>query len=127
MYYYIGLGLIALLVIWIVGSYLVIRNIEEPKFTTIEKRSGYEIRQYTPYIIAETDVIGEYNEATSKGFGIIADYIFGNNTSRASIAMTAPVLENETSEKIAMTVPVIDTKKNENSRTISFVLPRSTH
>lgn len=123
MYYYFGLAFIALLVIWVVGSYLVIRNIEEPKFTVISKKAGYEIREYAPYLVAKTDVTGSYNEATSAGFRIIADYIFGNNTSRSSIAMTAPVLESKASEKIAMTVPVIDTKKDDNSRTISFVLP----
>ena len=123
MYYYLGFAVIGVLVIWAVGSYLVVRTIEEPKFTLVENKKGYDIRAYEPYIIAETDVTGDYNDATSNGFRVIADYIFGNNTSRSSIAMTAPVLENKSSEKIAMTVPVIDTEKDENSRTISFVLP----
>jgi hypothetical protein len=34
------------LVIWILGTLLVIRGIEEPKYTVIEKREGYEIRAY---------------------------------------------------------------------------------
>lgn len=123
MYYYVGAAVFVLLFIWAVGSYLVIRNIEEPKFTLVESKTGYDIRDYEPYIIAETDVTGDYNDATSNGFRIIADYIFGNNTSRSSIAMTAPVLESKSSEKIAMTVPVIDTEKDESTRTISFVLP----
>lgn len=123
MYYYFGFALIALLVIWTVGSYLVIRNIEEPKFTLVERKTGYDIREYGSYIMAQTDVTGNYNDATSKGFQIIADYIFGNNTSQSSIAMTAPVLESKSSEKIAMTVPVIDTEKDGGTRTISFVLP----
>ncbi len=123
MYYYFGFACIVLLVIWAVGSYLAIRNIEEPKFTLVESKTGYDIREYGSYIIAKTDVTGNYRDATSKGFGIIADYIFGNNTSRSSIAMTAPVLESKSSEKIAMTVPVIDTEKDESTRTISFVLP----
>jgi len=123
MYYYFGIALLALLIIWAGGSYLVVYNIEEPKFTLVEHKNDYDIREYAPYIVAKTDVVGSYDEASSEGFRIIADYIFGNNTSRSSIAMTAPVLENKSSEKIAMTVPVIDTEKDENSRTISFVLP----
>ncbi|MFT7507537.1 MAG: hypothetical protein ACI92I_000697 [Acidimicrobiales bacterium] len=123
MYYYIGLAFVTLLFIWAVGSYIVVRNLEEPKFTVLEHKNGYDIREYEPYIIAETDVTGNYEEASSNGFRIIGDYIFGNNTSRSSIAMTAPVLESKSSEKIAMTVPVIDTKKDAGSRTISFVLP----
>lgn len=123
MYYYFGIIVFALLIIWAVGSYLVIRTIKEPTFTVTARKDGYEIREYAPYIVAKTDVIGSYDEATKNGFRIIADYIFGNNTSRSSIAMTAPVLENKSSEKIAMTVPVIDTEKDKNLRTISFVLP----
>ena len=107
MYYYILFAFIGVLVIWTLGSYLVVRNLEEPSYTVIEKRNGYEIRQYQPYIIAETEVTGSYDEATNAGFRIIADYIFGNNTAKESIAMTTPVLE-QTSEKIAMTTPIGD-------------------
>jgi hypothetical protein len=120
MYYYTFFGIIAVLLVWAIGSYLVIRNLEEPKFTVLEKRDGYEIREYAPYIVAETKVSGTYSRGLNQGFGAIADYIFGNNTTKTSIAMTAPVLQEE-SEAIAMTVPVINTL--EENRTVSFVLP----
>jgi hypothetical protein len=122
MYYYFILGGVAVLGIWTAGSYFAIRNIEEPAYTVLEKRNGYEIREYAPYIAAETEVTGDYSEVLRKGFGVIADYIFGNNTSNMSIAMTVPVLENP-SEKIAMTVPVINTTETSQDRTVSFVLP----
>ena len=122
MYYYLAFGLVALLGIWAIGSYLVIKNLEEPSYTVLEKRNGYEIRQYDPYIIAETQVTGSYSDALNEGFRVVADYIFGNNTSKESISMTTPVLE-ESSEKIAMTTPVINTLEGEQTRTISFVLP----
>lgn len=122
MYYYIIFGVLGLLIIWTIGSFLAIKNLEEPSYTVLEKKVGYEIRKYDPYIIAEAEVGGNYNEALNQGFRIIADYIFGNNISKTSIAMTVPVLENE-SEKIAMTVPVLNTMENEENRTISFVLP----
>ena len=93
-----------------------------------ESGDGYEARDYDSYIIAETDVLGNYEEATGEGFRIIADYIFGNNTSRQDIAMTAPVLENRAqnteAEKIAMTAPVLSSEKGEQLRTISFVMPK---
>ena len=125
MYYFFiaaGVGLI----LWTVGSYVVIWSIEEPTYTIIEKKDGYEIREYTPYIVAEANVTGNYNEATRAGFQIIADYIFGNNLKKESISMTTPVLEepNTTgSEKIAMTTPVLETASETATRTISFVLP----
>ena len=88
MYYYVFGGIILILCTWAIGSYLVIRSIEEPTYAVLEKRSDYEIRQYEPYIIAETEVNGTYDEATNNGFRIIADYIFGNNTSKESISNT---------------------------------------
>lgn len=122
MHYFI-FGLIGLFLVWTVGSYLVIRNLEEPKYTVLETRNDYEIREYAPYLIAEANVTGDYEEATRQGFRIIADYIFGNNVSQSSIAMTAPVLENKASEPIAMTIPVLETETNPEERVISFVLP----
>lgn len=126
MYYYILGAVIIGLIIWIIGSYAVVWTIEEPAFTVLEKKDGYEIREYAPYIMAATTVTGDYDRATNQGFRIIADYIFGNNTKRESIAMTTPVLESPTedmSEKIAMTVPVIESASTNTTRTIAFVVP----
>jgi hypothetical protein len=90
--------------------------IEEPAFEVVEKAGEIEIRAYRPFIVAETVVEGEMNTASSAGFRLIADYIFGNNQSVRSaadkvsekIAMTAPVTMAPvaSSEKIAMTAPV---------------------
>lgn len=128
MYYYIIGAIVIGLIIWVIGSYAVVWSIEEPVYTVLEIKDGYEIREYAPYIKAEAVVTGSYDEATSQGFRIIADYIFGNNTSKESIAMTAPVLESpqpNMSEKIAMTVPVLETTSSNTdaTRTIAFVLP----
>lgn len=126
MYYFIFGGLIALILLWAIVSYTVVWSIEEPAYTILETKDGYEIREYAPYIMAATIVTGDYNQATGQGFRIIADYIFGNNTKKESIAMTTPVLESPTpsqSEKIAMTVPVLETVADNATRTIAFVLP----
>jgi len=120
--YYIIFGLITALALWTLGSYLAVRNLEEPSYTVIEQFDGYEIRQYSPYIVAETQVDGNYERALNQGFRQIADYIFGNNTTKESIAMTTPVLEQR-SEKIAMTVPVATSLEESSERTVSFVLP----
>jgi hypothetical protein len=126
MYYIIFGGIISLILIWTLGSYLVVRSIEEPTYTVLEVKDGYEIREYKPYILAATTVTGDYDQATNQGFRIIADYIFGNNTTKESIAMTTPVLESPkvgTSEKIAMTPPVLESASGNDTRTIAFVLP----
>ena len=121
--YYVLLGVTILIVLWALGSYVVVRTIEKPAYTIIENKDGYEIRRYESYIIAETVVSGSRQEALSAGFRIIADYIFGNNVGKSSIAMTVPVLETQTSEKISMTSPVMSTDTASGDRTIAFVLP----
>lgn len=126
MYYYIFGALVIGMTIWTIGSYAVVWTIEEPTYTVLEKKDGYEIRQYAPYIKAEAEVTGTYAEATNQGFRIIADYIFGNNIRKESISMTTPVLESPQipeAEKIAMTVPVLESNTESATRTIAFVLP----
>ena len=58
--------LLALALVWSIGSWLVVRNIEEPSYTVVEKRKGYEIRDYAPYIVAEVEVTGSRSESLSQ-------------------------------------------------------------
>jgi hypothetical protein len=48
--------LAATLIVWISGTLLVVRGIEEPAYVLVEKRDGYEIREYSGYIVAEVEV-----------------------------------------------------------------------
>lgn len=102
--------------------------IEEPKYRVIETSGDFELRVYDPKIIAEVEVSGTLKEASNKGFKLIADYIFGNNTSRSSIdsnekiSMTAPVTMQSNSEKISMTAPVNIVQKDEKWL-MHFVMP----
>ncbi len=48
--------LAVVLIIWILGTLLVVRGIEEPSYIILEKRDGYEIREYSRYIVAEVEV-----------------------------------------------------------------------
>lgn len=53
--------LLALALVWSIGSWLVVRNVEEPSYTVVERRDGYEIRDYAPYIVAEVETSGPRN------------------------------------------------------------------
>jgi hypothetical protein len=87
--------------------------------------AGYEVREYPAHIVAQTTVKGTYREALNLGFRIVAGYIFGGNTKKQSIAMTAPVTaQRDISEKISMTAPVLATTEGD-SHIISFGMPRS--
>lgn len=100
--------------------------IEEPKFTLLEKEEAFELRAYEPKIIAEVFVDGDMNDASSKGFKLIADYIFGNNRAQSGksekINMTAPVAVKASAEKISMTAPVGLQQSNSGWR-VYFVMP----
>jgi hypothetical protein len=96
-------------------------RVEEPAFTVLGSPAGLEIRQYGPRIAAETTVTGRNEKARNDGFGRLAGYIFGGNTTRTSIAMTAPVAQ--ASEKIAMTAPVGQTPDGSGAWRIQFIMP----
>ena len=98
---------------------------DEPEFKLIQKEDKLEIREYAPKIIAQVEIFGDFDDASSKGFKILADYIFGNNTSNdgnSKIEMTAPVEMEPLSQKINMTKPVL-TEGSDNNWIISFIMP----
>ena len=67
--------------------------IEEPAFKSILHEGAFEVRDYASLVVAEVTVSGDQKEAASRGFRLLAGYIFGGNKRRQSIAMTAPVTE----------------------------------
>lgn len=99
---------------------------EEPAYAASAVENNIEIRDYKPVIAAEVEVTGERNEAISKGFRLIADYIFGNNEPKAKIAMTTPVIQQadakKQGEEIAMTTPVIQQAEGKGWK-VQFIMP----
>jgi hypothetical protein len=83
--------------------------IEEPKFTLVLHEGPFEIRDYKAAVVAEVVVTGDQEEAASKGFRLLAGYIFGGNKRHQSIAMTAPVAQQRTGQKIAEAAPAVPT------------------
>ncbi len=117
-------ALIGIVFLWSLWGYFSSR-VENTQYSVLESKTGYEVRLYPEHIVAQTTVKGSYKEALNKGFSIVAGYIFGGNTKRESIAMTAPVVEKKSaSESIAMTAPVMANIEGE-SHTIAFGMPKS--
>jgi hypothetical protein len=97
---------------------------EQPAYEIIADRDGYEIRAYAPYLVAETTVPGDMDEAGSQAFRILAGYIFGNNVKAGFTAgPDAP------SEAMNMTIPVtsfpVRSDTEQAQQTFQFVLERS--
>jgi hypothetical protein len=98
--------------------------VEEPAFKAVLHEGAFEVRDYPALVVAEVTVSGDQKEAASKGFRLLANYIFGGNKRRQSIAMTAPVAQAPTSEKVAMTAPVTQTQ-SANEWVVRFTMPSS--
>ena len=99
----------------------IMSDVEQAKYTVVQTDDDFEIRDYVPSLAAEVEVSGDRKEAISEGFKTIADYIFGNNQSSDKVAMTAPVIQ-EQSQTIAMTAPVIQ-EGNGKSWKVRFIMP----
>ncbi|MEY3337932.1 MAG: hypothetical protein RL245_924 [Pseudomonadota bacterium] len=99
--------------------------IEIPEYRVIEQEGAYELREYSPYLIAETEVESGFMNAGNVAFGRLFRYISGANTSQTEIAMTAPVEQAREAggQKIAMTAPVEQASVDGVYR-VGFVVPR---
>jgi hypothetical protein len=120
--------------LWIVGGVVVVgvvglvawgsvvsNSVEQAKYDVTASAGNIQIRDYAPHIVAEVEVLGEREASINQGFRLIADYIFGNNTASAKVAMTAPVIQ-QPNEKVAMTAPVIQ-QGSGNEWKVQFVMP----
>ena len=84
------------------------RNIESYPYVVKKKYKGFEIRNYESTLFTSVKLSTKgYKNSSSKGFSILAGYIFGNN---------------ETKEKISMTSPV--SMSLEDSMTMMFMVPK---
>ena len=84
------------------------RNIETYDYVVHKSYDNFEIRRYDEALFTSVKLsTSGYKNSASKGFSILAEYIFGGN---------------ERNEKIAMTSPV--TMSLEDSMTMMFLVPK---
>lgn len=102
-------------------SCLLLCSFDEPKYCVVASRDNIELREYSPMLVAEVKVKGQRKEAMKDGFRILADYIFGNNSAKQKIPMTAPISEHS-QEKIAVTAPA-EQQVQGNEWIVRVILP----
>jgi hypothetical protein len=99
---------------------------EEQPFDVVRRYDGFELRRYPSHVVAEVTVRLPFEQAGNKAFGSLFGYISGQNRSRTSVPMTAPVVQSAgPSQKVAMTAPVTQRRTDEGGYAVAFVLPAS--
>lgn len=95
---------------------------EEAEYELVRQDGKFELRDYAPQVVAETVVSGSFSRAGNSAFRPLFNYISGDNTVQAEIAMTAPVSQTASSQDIAMTSPV-GQRASGDDWVISFMMP----
>jgi len=96
--------------------------IEEPHYQQVAIDGDFSLRTYDPVIVAETDVDGTLDQASSTGFRRLAGYIFGGNHSAAGDPSKPTAISADGKTKIAMTAPVT-THSHGAGWTVNFTMP----
>jgi len=122
LYLFVAFVVLVILAMSLAGP--VMSAVEKPNYILADRIEEVEIRDYPAMIVAEVEVSGERKAAISQGFKRIANYIFGDNSPRRKIEMTAPVTQQSSGEKIAMTAPVMQEAETDRWK-VRFVMPAS--
>ena len=96
---------------------------EQQEYRVLDAQGDVELREYAPCVVADVVMSGSAEQAGSAAFQPLFRYISGANRGAESLAMTAPVIQQSTSERLAMTAPVIQEAAGTDAWTVSFVLP----
>lgn len=82
-------------------------SIEQLPYKVIKEYDDFEVRQYETALFSSVVLSDStYEASSSKGFRVLAGYIFGGNTTGEKIAMTSPVaMEIGDSTKMSFMVP----------------------
>ncbi|OIS96188.1 PREDICTED: heme-binding-like protein At3g10130, chloroplastic [Nicotiana attenuata] len=111
-------------------AFMSVPDLETVKFSVLKRSDQYEIREVEPYFVAEATVPGKYGfdfNGASQSFNTLAEYLFGKNMKKESMAMTTPVITRRTQsdgEMMEMTTPVITKRVEDQGKwRMSFVMP----
>lgn len=81
---------------------------EHQPYSVVSSHGSFEVRRYPEHMLIQVDVRGGVAAGAGAGFGPLFQYISGANSGGQNIAMTAPVLQEQTAPSV---------------QTVSFVLP----
>ena len=106
--------------------------VEEPAYEVVRAYPAFELRRYAPYLLAETEVSGDFDAVGNEAFRILADFIFGNNQRQEKMKMTAPVSQRPAAmeigdlDEVAISTSVtqrVEAGADPDTYVLSFVMP----
>lgn len=74
------------------------RAAKAPPYESLLVDGAFEIRRYPALLVIETTQHGSRDRALGNGFGVLADYMFGEGREGDEIPITMPVLTTPSSE-----------------------------
>jgi SOUL heme-binding protein len=83
---------------------------EELPFRVVQNYANFQIRKYESYVLVQYSGEGEFSSVSSQAFRPLFQFISGDNSTQQKIAMTAPVLQEESTS---------------GQHLVSFVMPSS--
>ncbi len=96
---------------------------EEPSYEVVQKFDAFELRQYEPYVVAETYVYGEFSDVGSSAFRRLFGYISEEKRPQGKIAMTTPVIQQPALPDTAANDEEDDGRTVSNRYRFAFVMP----
>lgn len=82
---------------------------EQLPYTLLRDFGKFEVRRYPEHVLVQVTDQGDFGSVGYRAFGPLFQFISGNNSASQSIAMTAPVLQEEVAA---------------NTHVVSFVMPK---
>jgi len=103
-------------------------SVETPKYTVVEKKVGYEIRDYPPQVMVQFTASEDTKDQNHDGFNVLASYIgvisSPQNEKTEKVAMTAPVV-SESQTTVDNQVAYTENATENKPATMAFILPDS--
>ena len=103
--------------LWVGYTALYEGRLDSPKYSVLSSEKNFEVRDYEPFTVASTALQEQGQGQLSNGFRILAGYIFGGNDKGESLAMTAPVLQQNGVNTGLLA------SASEQGMTMAFVMP----
>ena len=97
---------------------------EQQPYDVVTRFPHFEVRRYPAHLVAEVEVDAAFTRAGNEAFGVLVAFIWGRNSPRGKVAMTAPVVQEKAPTTIEMTSPVVQQSGAESGRhVVAFVMP----